>query len=91
MNQTLAKRLERNKVQDNKNEARAPRLGVWDYFEGIKAEFRKITWTEKSELKSYTKIVVGASFVFGMGIYFADVVIQRTLAGLNTIVQWIAG
>ena len=35
----------------------------------LKLRFKKISWTSREELKVYTKIVVGATFVFGMGIY----------------------
>ena len=65
--------------------------GIWTYFEEIKSEFRKISWTDREELLTYTKIVVGATLIFGMAIYLADVVIQNSLAGLNSVIQWIAG
>lgn len=61
------------------------------FLDDIKAEFRKITWTTKDELLAYAKIVVGATFVFGMGIYFMDVMIQSFLATLSYFVRLIAG
>jgi preprotein translocase subunit SecE len=56
---------------------------IFDFIGDIKTEFKKITWTEKEELKTYTKIVVGTTFLFGMMIYFIDLIIQGVLAGLN--------
>jgi preprotein translocase subunit SecE len=49
----------------------------------IKSEFSKITWTSPEELRTYTKIVVAGTFIFGMGIYFMDLTIQAVLSGLN--------
>jgi len=61
------------------------------FLDDIKSEFRKITWTTQSELLTYAKIVVGATFVFGMGIYVMDIMIQSFLAGLSYFVRLIAG
>lgn len=56
----------------------------------VKSEFSKISWTSPEELKVYTKIVVGAALFFGMGIYFADVVIRFSLMVLENAMRWIA-
>lgn len=61
------------------------------FLDDIKAEFQKITWTSQEELLAYAKIVVGATFVFGIGIYMMDVLIQSFLAGLGNVVHLIAG
>lgn len=64
----------------NKEAAAAPKkLQVADFIGEIKAELKRISWTNPDELKTYTKIVVGATFVFGMGIYFMDLLIQAGL------------
>lgn len=57
----------------------------------IKTEVQKISWTSKEELIAYTKIVVAATFILGMGIYFTDILIQTCLSALNTIVRLIVG
>lgn len=56
----------------------------------IKSEFSKISWTSPEELKVYTKIVVGAALFFGLGIYFADVIIRLGLMALENAMRWIA-
>lgn len=56
----------------------------------IKSEFSKISWTSPEELKTYTKIVVGAALFLGMGIYFADVLIRLSLMVLEGAMRWIA-
>ncbi len=57
----------------------------------IKSEFMKITWTPKEELKTYTKIVVGATFLCGMGVFFMDLLIQTLLSGIETALKLIFG
>ena len=57
----------------------------------IKSEFMKITWTPKEELKAYTKIVVGATFICGMGVFFMDLLIQTLLSGTETVLRLIFG
>ncbi|MGE3954648.1 MAG: preprotein translocase subunit SecE [Parachlamydiales bacterium] len=63
------------------------RVGALQWMGGIKAEFKKITWTTREELKSYTKIVIGATFAVGLGIYLVDLGIQGILSGLSALVK----
>ena len=65
--------------------------GIADFFSSVKQEFMKISWTEKEELKIYTKIVVVSTFVFGMGMLLVDVGIQQVLDGLNGFIRLITG
>lgn len=55
----------------------------------IKAELKRISWTSPEELRAYTKIVVGATFFCGMGIYFMDLLIQAGLWILESALRWI--
>jgi preprotein translocase subunit SecE len=55
----------------------------------IKDELKKISWTSPEELKTYTQLVVAATFVAGMGIYFVDLLIQICLNGLGWIAKLI--
>lgn len=57
----------------------------------VKAELKKITWTSPEELRAYTKITLVATFVFGMGIYLIDLLIQGSLFSLSSLVQLING
>lgn len=66
--------------------------GQWHGFFGdVKSEFKKITWTSPEELVSYTKIVVAATFLLGMGIYLMDLAIQLCLASLGFVLRLIGG
>jgi len=57
----------------------------------IKSEIHKVEWTSQSELIVYTKIVIVATFIFGMSIYLMDLVIQGTLTGLNVLLTYLVG
>ncbi len=60
------------------------------YFREIQNEFKKVTWTTKLELIAYTKIVLGATLIFGFLIYIADLIIRNLLLLINVIFKWIA-
>lgn len=64
---------------------------VAEFVGDIKAELARINWTSWEELKVYTKIVVGATFAFGMGLYVADLAIQMVLNSLGMVVRLISG
>ena len=59
------------------------------FFHDIKEEMKKVSWTSKDEIKVCTKIVLGAIFVLGMGIYFIDLVLRGTLQGITNITHFI--
>jgi preprotein translocase subunit SecE len=60
---------------------------VKEFVGDIKSEINKITWTSREELLVYTKIVIGATFAFGMSIYILDLMIQGILSGLNLLLN----
>lgn len=64
---------------------------VQTFIADVKSEVQKITWTTRDELIFYTKLVVGATFVFGMSIYGLDLLIQGVLGSLNYFLQLISG
>ena len=61
-----------------------------NYFREVQAELKKVTWTTKDELASYTKMVLGATLFFGFAIYFADLFIRNILLIINLFFRWIA-
>jgi preprotein translocase subunit SecE len=75
----------------NAKDAPAKSLQIQDFVGGVKSEFSKITWTSPEELRMYTKIVVIAILIFGLGIYVVDLVIQTLLSGLGSIMHLIFG
>lgn len=64
---------------------------VLDFIADMKSEIAQIQWTSKDELITYTQIVVAMTFIFGMAIFFTDLVIQGSLHLLNYLLRFIAG
>ncbi|MES2345334.1 MAG: preprotein translocase subunit SecE [Chlamydiota bacterium] len=61
------------------------------YIRDLKEEVRKITWTTKSELIFCTKLVIGTTFVFGLGIYLVDLLVKGGLDTINAAIRFIFG
>lgn len=69
-----AKKIDAAKsVKERKN------LSIASFFGNVKKELKQVTWTSKEELKTYTKVVLGTTFLFGMIIYFFDIILQSFL------------
>lgn len=65
--------------------------GALTFFRDMKEEMKKVSWTTRDELRNCTKIVVTSIFVFGIGIYLADLFIQLSLSGVKTLAHWMGG
>jgi preprotein translocase subunit SecE len=77
---TAVKKTEPSKVVQSVNT-------VKEFTGDIKAELGKINWTSPEELRFYTQLVVGATFLLGMGLYGIDLLIQGVLNSLTFIVR----
>ena len=64
---------------------------VAEFLGDVKLELTKINWTTPDELRTYTKIVIVSTFCFGMGVYFADLLIQGLLGALESLIRLIGG
>lgn len=64
---------------------------AYEYFDDIKSEFKKISWTEGGEVLTYAKAVVLSTFSFGILIYITDLLINRVLFSFDTIFKWLVG
>lgn len=64
---------------------------VIDFVGDVKQELKKVEWTTKEELRSYTKIVLVSTLFFGMFVYFIDLIIQGFLGGINLLVKFFTG
>ena len=63
---------------------------VQDFVADVKGEIHQIHWTSRDELLTYAQIVAVATLVFGMGIYFMDLLIQGTLSFMSSMIHWVA-
>lgn len=61
------------------------------FFREVQQELKKVTWTSKEELKMCTKVVIGSTFTFGLGIYVVDLIIRGALNGIGQIARLIGG
>ena len=59
------------------------------FFQDMKEEMKKVSWTSKDELKTCGKIVIGSIFVLGIGIYLVDLLIRLTLDGIGNLFRLI--
>ena len=60
-----------------------------NFFQDMKEEMKKVSWTSKDELKTCGKIVIGSIFALGIGIYLVDLFIRLTLDGIGNLVRLI--
>lgn len=81
------------RIMEKSKESKPPVAGknAVRFMDEVKGEFRRITWTPKDELMIYTKVVLAMTFIFGMVVYGADLVIQGTVATVNTLLMFIIG
>ncbi|MFI5334708.1 MAG: preprotein translocase subunit SecE [Chlamydiales bacterium] len=68
-----------------KDGVQRPKLGV--VIREYKEELKRVSWTTKDELKLLTKVVIGTTFVFGLGIYIVDLVIKGFLHLIGQLVH----
>jgi preprotein translocase SecE subunit len=61
------------------------------FITSLKSELKKITWPSRVSLKSSAKIVIISMFVFGLGIYCADLFVNKALSMLNSVVFRLIG
>ncbi|NGX50580.1 MAG: Protein translocase subunit SecE [Chlamydiae bacterium] len=65
---------------------RAMRLG---FFREMKEEMKMVSWTTREELRLCGKIVIGAIFALGLGIYLVDLTLRLFLSGTGNLVRLI--
>lgn len=61
------------------------------FFSSVKQELKKVDWTNKEELKSYTKIVLLSTLISGTFIYLVDLIIRGFLGGINLLIKFFVG
>lgn len=71
------------KLERQSQKVSVKKIRLREWIEEIKQEIKTIQWTSPGELRTYTKVVVGATFFFGMGVYFVDYIIHGALSFLT--------
>lgn len=49
------------------------------FFQEVVAETKKVTWPTKQEVLNTTTVVLAASFIFGIYLYFCDFVFLKVI------------
>jgi len=57
----------------------------------LKKETKKISWPTKKSLRSSVRLVIISVFVFGIGIYCADLFVNKAVSVLNSVVFRLIG
>ena len=58
------------------------KVGIKEYFKGIKLEMSKVVWPTKKELGSFTVVVIATCAVFALGFWLID---TGVLAALKAV------
>ncbi len=76
-----------HKVAELNAKKRKKVKGKTNFFHELKEEMKKVSWTTKEELVFCTKIVLGAIFALGLGIYVVDLCIRFVLQGISNFAK----
>ena len=69
--------------------AKKKKVKTKSFIQEMKDEMKKVSWTTREELRVCGKIVIGAIFALGIGIYIIDLFIQLFLNGVGNLVRLI--
>ena len=89
----VGERVQKMDVKKSRSSASAKAEGqkVVAFVGDVKQELKRVEWTSKDDLKSYTTIVLASTLIFGMFVYFTDLIIQGFLGGINFLVKFFTG
>ncbi len=89
----VGERVQKMDVKKSRSSASAKTEGqkVVAFVGDVKQELKRVEWTSKDDLKSYTTIVLASTLIFGMFVYFTDLIIQGFLGGINLLVKFFTG
>ena len=77
------------KIKPSRFTSEASKQKATSYVRDLREEVQKIAWTTKPELVFCTKLVIGATFILGLGIYLVDLVVKGGLDTINTAIRFI--
>jgi preprotein translocase subunit SecE len=78
-------------ANDATQPAASKRKNLFGFIQDLKEELKKVSWTTRDELVLSTKVVIGATFSLGIGIYLFDLVIKGTLDFIALVAHYIFG
>jgi preprotein translocase SecE subunit len=57
----------------------------------VKGEFKKIAWTPKDQLSTYTKVVIGSTIALGVFIFSVDLFLRGALLSIDKFIRFFTG
>lgn len=67
------------------------RGSFFSFVQELKNELQKVSWTTRKELQLSTKVVIGAIFFLGIGIYLVDLVVKTGLDLIGMVARVVFG
>ena len=57
----------------------------WNFLKDVKAELKKVTWPNRTEVTSTTVVVVAATLFFGFYLFFMDIIFSWAINQLKSL------
>jgi len=80
-----------SEIQSSPAKEKVKKRSFFRFIEELKEELKKVSWTTKAELRVSVKVVTISMFLFGFGVYLADIVIKTGLQGFGSLVRLLFG
>lgn len=77
-----APKTAQNKAAQAQQKQKKKRGSLKEYFKGVRLEMKKVVWPTKSELWSYTGVVIAACIFFAVAFWAIDSGVLAALKGL---------
>jgi preprotein translocase subunit SecE len=78
-------------IQSVPAKTKVKKRSFFRFIQELKTELKKVSWTTKKELKVNVKVVILSAFIFGLGVYLADILIKSSLQGISALARLISG
>lgn len=79
--------LMNSEIQGAPSKEKAKKRSYFRFVQELKDELKKVSWTTKAELRVSVKVVILSAFIFGLGVYLADIVIKSVLQGFSAVAR----
>lgn len=80
-----------SEIQSAPTKEKVKKRSFFRFLQELKDELKKVSWTTRAELKVSVKVVILSIFLFGIGVYLADIVIKTSLQGFGSLVRLVFG
>ncbi len=78
-------------IRDAPAKEKKKRFSFFHFLRELKDELKRVSWTTQAELKVSVKVVIISTFLFGFGVYLADIIIRTCLQGIGSLSRLVFG